>query len=46
MRVHMTVVSRPTQDRAILDGGSKTLSSDPAGPDRRASGGSWSTRTR
>jgi D-serine deaminase-like pyridoxal phosphate-dependent protein len=31
MRVHMTVVSRPTRDRAILDGGSKTLSSDPAG---------------
>ena len=31
MRVHMTVVSRPTRDRAILDGGSKTLSSDPRG---------------
>lgn len=31
MRVHMTVVSRPTKDRAILDGGSKTLTNDPAG---------------
>lgn len=31
MRVHMTVVSRPTADRAILDGGSKTLSFDPVG---------------
>jgi len=28
MRVLMTVVSRPTADRAILDGGSKTLSAD------------------
>jgi D-serine deaminase-like pyridoxal phosphate-dependent protein len=28
MRVRLTVVSRPTEDRAILDGGSKTLSSD------------------
>jgi len=28
MRVHMTVVSRPTADRAILDGGSKTLTND------------------
>jgi len=28
MRVRMTVVSRPTEDRAILDGGSKTLSAD------------------
>lgn len=27
-RVWMTVVSRPTKDRAILDGGSKTMSSD------------------
>lgn len=27
--VHATVVSRPTRDRAILDAGSKTLSSDP-----------------
>jgi D-serine deaminase-like pyridoxal phosphate-dependent protein len=32
MRVHMTVVSRPTKDRAILDGGSKTMSSDPVSP--------------
>jgi D-serine deaminase-like pyridoxal phosphate-dependent protein len=31
MRVHMTVVSRPTKDRAILDGGSKTLTNDPVG---------------
>lgn len=28
MRVLMTVVSRPTESRAILDGGSKTLSAD------------------
>ncbi|HKI98514.1 MAG TPA: D-TA family PLP-dependent enzyme [bacterium] len=28
MRVLMTVVSRPTAERAILDGGSKTLSAD------------------
>lgn len=28
MRVLMTVVSRPTENRAILDGGSKTLSAD------------------
>jgi D-serine deaminase-like pyridoxal phosphate-dependent protein len=28
LRIRMTVVSRPTQDRAVLDGGSKTLSSD------------------
>ena len=28
LRIRMTVVSRPTDDRAILDGGSKTLSSD------------------
>ena len=32
MRVHTTVVSRPTKDRAILDGGSKTLSSDGTSP--------------
>ncbi|HEX2517407.1 MAG TPA: D-TA family PLP-dependent enzyme [Chloroflexota bacterium] len=38
MRVHMTVVSRPTKDRAILDGGSKTLSSDPAGPGQEGFG--------
>jgi D-serine deaminase-like pyridoxal phosphate-dependent protein len=31
MRVLMTVVSRPTSDRAILDGGSKTLTNDPVG---------------
>jgi D-serine deaminase-like pyridoxal phosphate-dependent protein len=31
MRVLMTVVSRPTRDRAILDGGSKTLTNDPVG---------------
>ena len=29
LRVRVTVVSRPTPDRAILDAGSKTLSSDP-----------------
>lgn len=29
MRVHMTVVSRPNADRAMLDGGSKTLTNDP-----------------
>ena len=29
MRVICTVVSRPTGDRAIIDGGSKTFSSDP-----------------
>ena len=29
MRVHMTVVSRPANDRDILDGGSKTLTNDP-----------------
>jgi len=28
MRVQMTVASHPTEDRAILDGGSKTLSAD------------------
>lgn len=28
LRIRMTVVSRPTDERAILDGGSKTLSSD------------------
>ena len=38
MRVHMTVVSRPTQDRAILDGGSKTLSSDGAGAGQQGFG--------
>jgi D-serine deaminase-like pyridoxal phosphate-dependent protein len=31
LRVHMTVVSHPTKDRCILDGGSKTLSSDGVG---------------
>ncbi len=30
LRVRATVVSRPTADRAILDSGSKTLTSDPA----------------
>lgn len=30
LRVRTTVVSRPTHDRAILDAGSKTLTSDPA----------------
>jgi D-serine deaminase-like pyridoxal phosphate-dependent protein len=30
LRVRMTVVSRPTADRAILDGGSKALTNDPA----------------
>ena len=29
MRVIATVVSRPTADRAILDGGSKTFTNDP-----------------
>jgi D-serine deaminase-like pyridoxal phosphate-dependent protein len=29
LTVHATVVSRPTADRAILDAGSKTLTSDP-----------------
>jgi D-serine deaminase-like pyridoxal phosphate-dependent protein len=28
LRVHVTVVSRPTKERAIIDAGSKTLSSD------------------
>lgn len=28
LHVHATVISRPTEDRAILDSGSKTLSSD------------------
>jgi D-serine deaminase-like pyridoxal phosphate-dependent protein len=32
LTVHATVVSRPTPDRAILDAGSKALTSDP-GPD-------------
>jgi D-serine deaminase-like pyridoxal phosphate-dependent protein len=32
--VHATVVSRPARDRAVLDAGSKALSSDP-GPDAR-----------
>ena len=35
-RVIMTVVSRPTKDRCILDGGSKTMSSD--GPPKSMSG--------
>ncbi len=30
MTVHATVVSRPTPERAVIDAGSKTLSSDPA----------------
>ena len=30
LRIRATVVSRPTQDRAILDSGSKTLTNDPA----------------
>ncbi|MBI3969885.1 MAG: alanine racemase [Chloroflexi bacterium] len=38
MLVHMTVVSRPTQDRAILDGGSKTLSSDGVGGGQKGYG--------
>src|SRR6266498_282372 len=33
MKVHTTVVSRPTPDRGILDAGSKTLSSDLLGLD-------------
>jgi len=33
LRVLMTVVSRPTEDRGILDGGSKALSSDLLGLD-------------
>jgi D-serine deaminase-like pyridoxal phosphate-dependent protein len=32
MRVHATVASRPTKDRCILDGGSKTMSSDGVTP--------------
>jgi len=31
--VHATVVSRPTEDRAIIDAGSKSLSSDRAPPE-------------
>jgi D-serine deaminase-like pyridoxal phosphate-dependent protein len=38
MLVHMTVVSRPTRDRAILDGGSKTLSSDSTGEGNKGFG--------
>ncbi|MGH2368415.1 MAG: D-TA family PLP-dependent enzyme [Chloroflexota bacterium] len=38
MRIHMTVVSRPTRDRAILDGGSKTLSSDGVGAGQQGFG--------
>jgi len=38
MLVHMTVVSRPTRDRAILDGGSKTLSSDGVGAGQQGFG--------
>lgn len=30
LRVRLTVASRPTADRGILDGGSKTLTNDPA----------------
>jgi D-serine deaminase-like pyridoxal phosphate-dependent protein len=37
LRVRTTVVSRPRRDRAILDAGSKTLTSDP-GPDDGAFG--------
>lgn len=33
LHVHATVVSRPTPDRAIIDSGSKTLSSDLLPPD-------------
>lgn len=38
MRVHMTVVSRPTRDRAILDGGSKTLTNDAVAGDQQGYG--------
>ena len=44
LTVHATVVSRPAADRAILDAGSKTLSSDPA--PLRASEPSSRRRTR
>ena len=33
LHVHATVVSRPTDDRAVIDAGSKTLSSDLVKPD-------------
>jgi D-serine deaminase-like pyridoxal phosphate-dependent protein len=33
LHVHATVVSRPTPDRAVIDAGSKTLSSDLVAPD-------------
>lgn len=33
LHVHATVVSRPTEDRAIIDAGSKSLSSDRAPPE-------------
>jgi D-serine deaminase-like pyridoxal phosphate-dependent protein len=33
LKIYATVVSRPTQDRGILDAGSKTLSSDLHGLD-------------
>jgi D-serine deaminase-like pyridoxal phosphate-dependent protein len=32
LHVHATVVSRPTEDRAVIDAGSKTLSSDRVSP--------------
>jgi D-serine deaminase-like pyridoxal phosphate-dependent protein len=38
MRVHLTVVSRPTNDRAMLDGGSKTLTNDPVRPEMKGYG--------
>ena len=46
LRIRATVVSRPTDERGILDSGSKTLTNDPAeeasggghGPDRRVPG--------
>jgi D-serine deaminase-like pyridoxal phosphate-dependent protein len=38
MKVHFTVVSRPTKDRAILDGGSKTLTNDGVGGDMQGYG--------
>ncbi|MCX7622246.1 MAG: alanine racemase [Thermomicrobium sp.] len=38
LRVLATVISRPAPDRAIIDAGSKTLTTDPPPPDRRGFG--------
>jgi len=38
LRILATVISRPAPDRAVIDAGSKTLTTDPPPPDRRGFG--------